>query len=846
MAQKPQISFAGGELDPALHGRTDQIKYQTGVKTLKRFTIRRSGGVSNTAGTTFVGEVNDSTRTNVMIPFVFSESDEDQNYILEFGNQYIRFHQDGDQVVETAKTITAITKEPETAVTSAAHGYSNGDEVYLSAILGMVELNNRNFKVSDVTTNTFKLRYMYGPYVDSTNFTTYTSAGTAERIYTISSPYVTGDLSMLNRYAQSLDVVTVPHSDYAARELTRTSHVSWALAAITFAPDTSAPTNLAVAGGQGTTNEWTVTAVDADTLEESLPPTAVGSDTEATESAPRTLTWTAVANAVEYNVYKYRNGIAGWIGIAGETTFIDDGFEPDTTDNPPTARTLFTTTADYPSSSAFYQERLVLGRDSSVYTSRTKQYKNFTFNALQFVDDAVTFQLSGNQTNLVKHIVNAGGLIIFTNSSEIVVQGDGSGALTPNDVNQKPISFNGANDLRPIVIDSDVIYMTNRGSQVLMLKADGSPNLATFAAHLVRGHEIVDWAYQKHPDSIVWMVRDDGLLIGMNIIQEHAILGWHTHPTLGEVERVCVIPEENRDALYLTVKREINGRTVRYIERMADRDFGDDIRDAIFLDCALSYDGRNTDELDKMTITGGTGDWDTDQDLTLTNDGGGFLSTDATNEIEIHMWDPDEEDFVKLFITGYTSANVVTVRGDRDIPDSLQGVGSSIWSRAADDITGLWHLEGEEVGIIADGYVIASPNNPKYTTTYTVTNGTVSLPQAYGVVHVGLPYVSDVETLDIDSTENKKLVSQVAVKLNESRGVFLGEAFPADDGTVGLEEIKSRTTNDSLDLPPPLITETRTVPIRASWNKGGRVVARQVDPLPVTILSITPTGFIGG
>ena len=847
---RPQISFAAGELDPALWGRTDQVKYQTGVKTARNVTIRRSGGLSNRAGTQFVAEVSDSTVTSQLIPFVFSESDEDQNYVLEYGHQSIRFHQDGDQVVLTAVVISGISKEPEAIITfAAAHGYSVGDEIYLSAIVGMDELNNRNFKVADIlTTTTIKFKYMYGPYVDTSAFTTYSSAGTAEKIYQVTSTYNRNDLSGLTGYSQSLDVLYNVHPSYPPSTLTRSNHTSWSLSDINFTPSISAPAGLAHNGSNGTTNEWVVTSVKEDDYEESIATNTVGVNVEATEDTPITLTWNTVSTAVEYNVYKYRNGLAGWIGTAGETTFIDDGFEADTTDNPPVNRSLFTNTTNYPSTSIFYQDRLVLARDQSVYTTQVGHYTNVTYSPLLFVDDAVTFAVRGKQTNIVKHMVEAGTLLLFTNSGVWVVQGDGAGILTPNDVNLRRISENGANSLRPIVIDSDPIYVNERGTKVLTLGQEGVVDLTTFAAHLLRGHSVVDWAFQNTPDSTVFLVRDDGVMIGMTYIREHGIVGWHQHDTDGEIERVTTVPEGTRDAVYIVVKRTINGRTVRYIERLDDRYYGDDIRDAKFMDCSLTYDGRNTDELDKMTVTGGTGDWTTTQDLTLTSDSGIFASTDVGNAVILQ--DEDETAFVRLTITAYTSANVVTVRGDRNVPEALQGVSSWRWSDAVDVIGGLWHIEGKEVSVIADGYVLSSPNNPGAPTPLVVENGSITLNGPYGVVHVGLPYVSDIVTLDID-TENgrlanqKKLVSKVLLKLDETRGVFVGESL-TDESTSGLREIKGKDTVDSNDAPPPLISGSKVVDVNSSWNYGGQVAVRQVDPLPMTVLAIAPIGMLGG
>jgi hypothetical protein len=82
--------------------------------------------------------------------------------------------------LDTAKTITGITKASTGVATSTAHGYTNGDVVVL-AIAGMVELDGRAVRVANVTTNTFELEG-----VDTSSYTTFVS-GTAKEVLTWSS-----------------------------------------------------------------------------------------------------------------------------------------------------------------------------------------------------------------------------------------------------------------------------------------------------------------------------------------------------------------------------------------------------------------------------------------------------------------------------------------------------------------------------------------------------------------------------------------------------------------------------------------------------------------------------------
>ena len=89
-------NFTGGELSPRLDGRNDLAKYPTGCKTLENMVIYPHGSAARRSGTQFVAEVKDSTKKTRLISFEFSTV---QTYILEFGDQYIRFYKDNGQIL---------------------------------------------------------------------------------------------------------------------------------------------------------------------------------------------------------------------------------------------------------------------------------------------------------------------------------------------------------------------------------------------------------------------------------------------------------------------------------------------------------------------------------------------------------------------------------------------------------------------------------------------------------------------------------------------------------------------------------------------------------------------------
>src|SRR5690606_30276519 len=108
----------------------------------------------------------------------------------------------------------------------------------------------------------------------------------------------------------------------------------------------------------------------------------------------------------------------------------------------------------------------------------------------------------------------------------------------------------------------------------------------------------------QEPDSLVWLVRADGRLLGLTYAREQEVVGWHIHALGGfsdagrtepaAVESVACIPapDGGRDELWLAVRRHIDGATVRTIEVMAAPLADDEpAADAFYVDCGASYRG---------------------------------------------------------------------------------------------------------------------------------------------------------------------------------------------------------------------------------------------------------------
>tara|TARA_R100000951_G_scaffold36867_3_gene31635 strand:+ start:1944 stop:3953 length:2010 start_codon:yes stop_codon:yes gene_type:complete len=226
----PAIStFTAGEISPRLEGRVTIEKYREGLSDLTNMIVQPHGGVSRRPGTEYLGEVKDSSDATRLIPFEFKTAD---TYALEFGDQYMRVFRNGLQVlVDSAKSVSAITKANPGVFTSSSHGLTNGDEVYLTNTAGgMTELAVRNYLVANSTTNTFTLTDLFGVAINTTNFTTYTGSGVSvDKLFEVATPYTSAQVNDV-RFAQSADVMYLVHPSHAVRTLSRTDHNAWAFA----------------------------------------------------------------------------------------------------------------------------------------------------------------------------------------------------------------------------------------------------------------------------------------------------------------------------------------------------------------------------------------------------------------------------------------------------------------------------------------------------------------------------------------------------------------------------------------------------------------------------------------
>lgn len=249
----------------------------------------------------------------------------------------------------------------------------------------------------------------------------------------------------------------------------------------------------------------------------------------------------------------------------------------------------------YPKMACFFQDRLVLAvtkkEPYSIWMSRTGDYPNF---GIEKVDGGVTDD-SAIKADLITrngfeilHLVPAKDLVILTTGNEWIIEG--SSVITPAKINPRPQTMRGSNSCPPQHIGNRIVHVQRSGKTVRDLgyqyDADNynGDDLTLLATHLTEGHKLVSSAYIQEPNSTLYYVRDDGVLLSLAFIKEQNVFAWSHQKTDGKYKKVASIPNGASDVLYVTVERD--GKT--YIER-----FNPNMEAAVYMDSYITGSGSS-------------------------------------------------------------------------------------------------------------------------------------------------------------------------------------------------------------------------------------------------------------
>ncbi|MFA5217136.1 hypothetical protein [Sulfuricurvum sp.] len=622
-----QPTFAGGEFSPAIFPRVDIEKYRTGLKTCRNFLIHPHGGASNRPGTKYIATAKHSDKITLVKRFVFSDT---QAYILEVGDQYIRFYTD--------QAVIPVNVPDEWSTLNA---YAIGDYATYNAVTYYAIQAGTNQQPD-----------------------TETAYWTAQTIYEVPTPYLEADLRGLS-FESSADVIYITHQSYQTRTLSRYGNADWRLEL--YSPEDGPfraenTDGLTYIMASDTTGSVTLNAnsnifddlhegalwklrhyVESNTISQAFTSDAVSASISCfttwrlishgtwtgkfkiEKSIDGGTTWTTLrtfSSADDYNAntsgtedvdtntepflirisfYDYVSGTAN-IDLTSDAYYLEGIVRIDTFNS--ASEVLATVLSDlggttytsswaegawsdyrgYPAVARFYQDRFCLAGNTSepmtIWMTQTGVYDSFLRHTPLLATDGITTSLPSRQLNAINGLIAMQRLIAFTSSSEWTIGANQGTGLDATSFEQTIEGYRGSNGVDPVLVGNEVIYVQAIGKVIRNLSYAFSSNsydgvdLNILSRHLFDKWEIIDMAYQQDPDSIVWCLRDDGILLGMTYMRDQEVVAWFWIDTgtvagndVGQIESIATIPGDGYDELWMTVKRG----AYRFIEVMSQR-----------------------------------------------------------------------------------------------------------------------------------------------------------------------------------------------------------------------------------------------------------------------------------
>lgn len=733
MSELFQPSFSAGELSPALAGRIDLAKYQSGLETCRNFLVQAYGGVANRPGTVFVCEGNNHSVPDFLMPFRWGDG---QNYILVLGNKTMKIVYKGSEIKDSSGNVLKVSTPWSSADTFDLHWAQSADIVTVVhpkyppyqikryahnqwAIEKYAPVNGPFEDVNIDASKTFSASASEGNITVTANFDAFSSLDVGRDIYFEIQDWGFYKSWQSGREVNVGDLVVSNSKIYKAIELS---------------------------GGAG--GKVTKTGGTAPDHDEGSAWDGTGRANDGDDKTSYGVKWQFVCTGI---------GIARITSVINSRTVNASVNQRIAECNAGCstykwAMSVWCEKNGYPSAVGYFQQRMIFAGSTqypqTVWMTKTGSYYDFGVELPSTDEDAISVTIAASQVNPVRHILSLRSLLLMTSTSEWSVA-NSDDTVTASTINMQVQSYRGSSNLSPLTVGNMALVVQSKGRSVRDVGYDWSSDsftgndLCVLADHLFTGKKIKDWDFAQSPYSIAWCVRSDGVLLGLTYMREHEVFAWHRHDTQGKFESVCVIDENDEDRAYFEVCRTVNGQTRRYIEYFAPRD-GVSLEESIFLDSCLSYSGS-----------------------------------------------------------------------------------------PATTLSGLSHLEGMTVGVLADGSV-----HPDCV----VENGSITLNHSASLVRVGLRYESELKTLRLSAQDGsifgkKALLRSVRILTRDTRGLWAGNDWEH------LFEVKQRS-NEPYGSPIALKSGWFDLGIAASWTKEAQLCIRQRDPLPATILSVMPDAEI--
>lgn len=539
-----QTNFTAGEVSPRMYGRVDLARYANGAAKIENAWPLVHGGAKRRDGTLFTAETKISAKRSRLIPYVFNKS---QAYMVEVGDLYIRIYR--------------------------LDGTYTGVELvspYTEAMLSSID-------------------YVQGAdtmFLFNTQVPVYRLRRSTDTLWSLApAPFVTKPFD-----EKGIDVLTALTLSDATVGAGRTAT---AAVSIFLAADVGRE----IWSGTGVAKITAVSSGTAATVEVVTAFATTALPTWSLKGSPQT-TCTPNAKDPVGAVCTLSLGAAGWrADDIGKFVKVNRGLVEITAYGSATAvsgpiraaldsivaspanawsleASVWNEVDGYPGTGTLHEQRLVLAGSpafpQTIWESRTGESLNFELGTKD--DDAMSFTVSSDQINPITHMAQIKALIALTYGGEFSLTGGVEKPITPTNIQVKNQSVYGCNNVKPVRIGNELYFMqrANRKLRAMAYKYDsdayGAPDMSVLSEHITESG-IVDMTYQQEPESILYLVRADGLIASLTVDRDQDVIGWARQTTDGLFESVATIPTLNGEQVWCIVNRTIGGVTKRYIER---------------------------------------------------------------------------------------------------------------------------------------------------------------------------------------------------------------------------------------------------------------------------------------
>lgn len=550
----------------------------------------------------------------------------------------------------------------------------------------------------------------------------------------------------------------------------------------------------------------------------------------------------------------------------------------------------FSDTTGYPRTIQIYQQRLVFGgtgqEPQTLFFSKTADFNNFAaseplgqstgrtdsagrtiIGEQIFEDNAISLTISSDTVDLIEWLNEDRRLTVGTSGGIFQVYGaEDDVTLTPFNFSITKVSAwaTDATSL-PAKIGNNLLYVQVNGRKIRELAFDklqdqyAASDLSLRAENLT-STGIAGTVYQDQPYSVLWCRRNDGKLAGLTYVDLLQMRAWHLHTIGGthydttygnhaKVESMAVIPRNTHDQLWLVVKR--HKRDAAYTSLTFNQSTDS------FAKTSHGLSNGDTVVFDGEAITGFTEDQlyyvvnsaTNSFQLSATSGGSAVTVSGSTTDVEVNTLRKVTEVRYVEFMERYFVGDEIDPTDAHFVDSGLEE--PSAQTTSVESVTGLDHLSGEVVSILADASV-----QPDRTVD---ADGEITLQTAATKYRIGLGFNSNLQTLPLvsQSTQgttvgNRKRIHRFTIKLLESMGFKYGSTpYLLDASTItylesigvifgantsGLTEAVFRTTADRIGTALLFFTGEKTYILRDDYGTEAQLYIRQDQPYPLNVL----------